>query len=106
MSGNRDIIKLLIDGLVAHGFDNMWLLNKYTTAHLYFAVAVGLYASQVIELLIICHKLYLLLSNGKTTIDDRIIEIGAAGSASVYVFNKYVLKNDFRPSDMYFCKNI
>jgi hypothetical protein len=100
MSGNRDFIKPLVGGAVAAGLDNMYLNNKNQTANMYFgaAVAVGLYASQVIEPIMPQIIPASLLSNGKT-IEDRIIEIGA-GAGSSYVLNKYILKNDFNQSEM------
>ena len=101
MSGTRDYIKPLVGGAVAAGLDNMWLMNKNTTANMYFggAVAVGLFASQILEPLMPQIIPVSVLSNGKT-IEDRIIE-NLAGAGSAYVLNKYILKNDFNPNDMY-----
>ena len=101
MSGDRDYIKPLVGGAVAAGLDNMWLMNKNTTANMYFgaSVAIGLFASQIIEPLMPQIIPVSVLSNGKT-IEDRILEIGI-GSASSYVLNKYILKNDYNINDMY-----
>ena len=101
MSGTRDYIKPLVGGAVAAGLDNMWLMNKNTTANMYFggSVAVGLFASQILEPFMPQIIPVSVLANGKT-IEDRIIEIGA-GAGSAYVLNKYILKNDFNPNDMF-----
>ena len=101
MSGDRDYIKPLVGGAVAAALDNMYLMNKNTTANMYFggAVAAGLFASQIIEPLMPQIIPVSVLSNGKT-VEDRIIEIGA-GAGSAYVLNRYILKNDYNPNDMY-----
>jgi hypothetical protein len=101
MSGDRDYIKPLIGGVVAAGLDNIWLMNKNTTANMYFgaSVAAGLFASQIIDPLIPQIIPVSVLSNGKT-IEDRILEI-ESGACCGYVVNKYILKNDYNPSDMY-----
>ena len=101
MSGDRDYIKPLIGGAVAAALDNMWLMNKNTTANMYFgaSVAVGLFASQIIDPIMPQIIPVSVLSNGKT-IEDRILEIGS-GAASSFVLNKYILKNDYNINDMY-----
>ena len=101
MSGTRDYIKPLVGGAVAAGLDNMWLMNKNTTSNMYFgaSVAVGLFASQIIEPLMPQIIPVSVLSNGKT-VEDRIIEIGS-GAASAYAINRYILKNDYNINDMY-----
>jgi len=97
----NDFVKPVVGGAVAAALDNLYLKNTNVKSNIYFGATVGtaLYFSKIVNPLMPVIIPAATLSNGKT-LEDRVVEIASASVGS-YTVNKYILKNDFRPSDMY-----
>ena len=98
-----DIVKPLTAGLVAGIADRYVFNNTNINSNASFAgaVAIGIYGSTMISPLlpkIIPDMGTTTLISGKT-LQDRITEISVS-SASAYVINRFVMQNDYNPSDM------
>ena len=94
---DNSLLKPLVVGAIAGALDKFYLNEKVATRSLYFgaAVAVGNYSAEYIAPLVnmlpiptISKNLY----DGKTLM-DRIVEVGAS-TATAYILNKYILRND------------
>ena len=99
---STDFIKPAVGALVAIIGDRYISNNTNTTMNLYFGASVGagLYLSTMItpNLPKIFPENIGTLANGKL-LEDRITEI-VISSGSAYVVNRFVLNNDYNPSDM------
>ena len=96
-----DIVKPAVSGAVAILADRFIFTNTNVNNNAAFggAVAIGLYASAMISPNI---PRFLpdmgTLANGKL-LQDRVTEIAVSGG-SAYVINRFVMQNDYNPSDM------
>jgi hypothetical protein len=94
---DNSLLKPVVVGLIAGALDKFYLNEKVVTRSLYFgaAVAVGNYSAEYIAPLVNILPIPTInkgLYDGKTLM-DRIVEVGAS-SATAYILNKYLLRND------------
>ena len=99
-SPQSDYIKPLFGAASAILLDKYFMKQNDMNRSLYFGIAVGagLYAAQLVTPAIPAIIPTATLSNGKT-IQDRVIEV-SGGSASAYLINSFVLKNDYNRNDI------
>lgn len=97
------VVKPVVSGAVAAAADHFIMGDKDVKGNMYFgaAVAAGIASVSWVEPLV---------SNAFPTktpigmvgkvLESRIIEI-ACGSGAVYALNRFVLKNDYNPRDLF-----
>jgi len=98
---STDFVKPAVGAVVAILGDKYILNNSNMNSNFVFggSVALGLYASAMISPNIPKFIPDLgTLANGKL-LQDRVTEIAVSGG-SAYVINRFVMQNDYNPSDM------